>query len=318
MDKAGKKTIKRIKKYLKREVEDLNTEVVSYEITYLNKANGIIDLLINVKYKDVIYRIKDGTKIYIGKTKRLKERMQDHRKRFSKSMEYKIICKNPNENRNENYFINRYKNALKNSQYEVVNIQDGEFKHEVNNSTLYRTIRYKILELTPTQKAIIAYERFVVQEKYSLSKTAKEAKIRRANLINCKYIARNNYAIEHDYIKTLKSGSAVKLPNGKYSSSLQTIKNALMAYEEELSNRTNNNNDKEEPTKTIDYERIFSEYDIEDKISEPFWDMKSNFNIISLDGSIYLIWCLLRATYGDKYDFDNDLTIEKLTKLATL
>jgi len=173
-------------------------------------------------------------------------------------------------------------------------------------------------QLSTTQKAIMAYERFVIQEKYSLAKAAKEANIRRKNLSNYKYITENSYAIEHDYIKTLKSGSAVKLPNGKYSSSLQTIKNALMAYEEELSNRTNNNNDKEEPTKTIDYERIFSEYDIEDKISEPFWDMKSNFNITSLDGSIYLIWCLLRATYSDKYDFDNDLTIDKLTKLATL
>jgi len=169
-------------------------------------------------------------------------------------------------------------------------------------------------QLTPTQKAIIAYERYHIKHGHSLVKTAKESGVRRVNLVNLNYIYGNDYAQKHSYIDTLKKGLAVKLPNGKYSSSLQTIKNTLLSYEE--GNIFRASEEDLEPDILIDYSRIFTEYDFEDRVSEAFWSLKKKLDINDTTSSIIIAYELLKAAYPDKYDFDEEITINTLKNLA--
>jgi len=195
----------------------------------------------------------------------------------------------------------------------IANVIDSSVSiTEVEEYITSKEMQHK--KLTPTQRTIIAYERFVENKGYNKSKTSKIANVRREALVNYEYIKTNEYAIKNDYIRILKMGEAVKLPNGRYSASLQTIKNALRKHEEDQLAVEDASLEVEKPLLDVDYVRVFADYDIEDKAANIFWYIKDNF-AIDTKASIKLIYKLLLSIYPDKYTEDT-LNIEELNKTA--
>jgi len=169
--------------------------------------------------------------------------------------------------------------------------------------------------LSATEKTIIAYERYVVGRKYSKAKTSKEANVRRENLSNYEEILKSGYAKEMNYIQTLKQGNAVRLPSGKYSKSISTIKNALLSFEKE---QIMNENNSKQNNKIVDYSTFFAQYDFEDKVADLFWNIKQKLNIESVNDSCKLIHTLMNTLYQDKYDYENELTEESIKDICLI
>ena len=175
-------------------------------------------------------------------------------------------------------------------------------------------------DLTICQKAIITYERYVAGMLYSNVKAAKVGNVKRHYLGHVGIIKTHPYAISHNYVGLLKNNKAVTLPSGKFTKSLATVVNGLKEYDENEANKTGNEaNGKIQHS--IDYTRALAEWDLDDKIGDTFWQLKTSFELVTIDTSCELLHSLLLVAYPRyKDDLTRDevlLTIELRKRLES-
>jgi hypothetical protein len=152
------------------------------------------------------------------------------------------------------------------------------------------TIEFMVKDLTTWQKALIAYTRYMVNRKFSATKTAKEANIRKHNLLAIKTIAEHQYACDHNWIYKISIGAAIQLPDGSYTTSGAKLVNTLKdmdKQEYDLDITT----PKKQPV--INYAKALEEYDVDNKIDTAFWELKP----VDIEKSIHCMGLLLEIAY---------------------
>jgi len=175
-------------------------------------------------------------------------------------------------------------------------------------------------DLTTTQKAIIAYRRYVAGHNLSIAQAAVKSGVKRHYISYAKTISENKYAITHNYIETLSERKAVRLPEEvtdkvKYSTGLLTIKTTLDKYDEYIAN---GGEPKEGPNVEyiVDYNSALALYDINDYVADTFWGIVNIVDKASFNEKIKIMHYLLSEAYPSEFDFDVDVTVEELSKIC--
>lgn len=146
-------------------------------------------------------------------------------------------------------------------------------------------------DLSTWQKTLLVYERYILGRGYSMNKASQVANVRKGNLMALKQVINDEYAIRHNYLDSIKSNTAVKLPNGSYTKSVASMKNELATHQRNLDSNTSSI--EAVSYREFDYTRAFAKYDTEDKVSELFWKYKQ----VSLTKNTELICDLLCLAY---------------------